>query len=359
MTAAALDADTVSWLLAVSAPAGCCGATSTRPPRPRQAHILLNALIRHGVATAALRRLPQFPALHGLETALRDAHADNVRRALTGAQRLTEIAIALSAQNIDWCVLKGIPLALRHYGDVAARQVGDIDVLVAPHQTAAADRALRDTGWQRQGAENKPDLPPPRHWHEQRYVRPDGSTLELHHRLHPNPHLLAIPTDRLCAGAERVMLGEAAIPVLDATTELLYLSTHGCRHGWFRLMWVCDIAAVVTCAAPAALEDTRRAAHRLGLLQPLAQALRLANTLLGAAVPPWVAALHASSRRQRQLITFAIDTLWSARDAHGNPTQRARSSLFPALYQRAHLPFWAWELALRARHEHPRWFEAA
>lgn len=358
MTAKALTTGTVSWLLALSSRPGG-NATPPDLPPPTQPDALFNALMRHGVAPLALRHLSTFPALQALEAPLRGAQVHNARLALTGAQQLAEIALALNAAKVAWCVLKGLPLALRHYGDLAARQVGDIDLLVAPRDTPAADYALRGIGWRREGADSDLELPPPRFWHEQRYARPGGLTLELHHRLHPNLHLLPIPTETLLANTEPVALGGVAVPVLDPVSELLYLSTHGCRHGWFRLMWVCDIAAIVARAEPSTLEAARRTARQLGLLQPLGQALRLANTLLGAAVPGWVTALYARSCRQRQLIAFAIDTLWSARDANGNPTQRARSSLLPALYQRASPSFWAWELALRARHERPRWFRTA
>lgn len=352
MMASALTLDTVAWLLALGTPSRSDAARCAPVTSPPDAQQLLAALLMHGVAPLALNHVSAFPALQALEPPLRAAQADNARRALTCVKQLTGIGQAFDAAKVTWCVLKGVPLALRHYGDLAARRVGDIDILVAPDQVAVADTVLRECGWHRAGPQGQGPLPAPHYWHEQRYSDSDGLTLELHHRPHPNPHLLALPTATLLARTERISLGSAAVPVLDRVSELLYLSTHGCRHAWFRLLWVCDIAAVTATSSPAFMDATRVAAVELGLMQPLVQALMLAERLLGATAPAWAHALHARSARQRRLQAFALESLWCARDAAGNPVQRTRSSLLTALYQRTSPRFWAWELALRARHEH-------
>ncbi len=350
--AGALTRDTVSWLLALSAPSHCTRADTPGAMPPANTQHLLDALLAHGVAPLAVERVRRFSELAPLQAPLLAAQATNASRALTSVAHIVATGAAFDAARIRWCVLKGVPMALRHYGDLAARQVGDIDILVAPGDTTAADTALRQVGWKRHGARDDAPLPPPRYWHEQRYTGPAGLTLELHHRLHPNPHLLDLPTATVLARADTLVLGGATVPVLDRVTELLYLSTHGCRHGWFRLLWVCDIATVTRAATPTFLEATRQAAVRLGVLLPLAQALLLADRLLGATAPSWAHALSTRSARQRRLIAFALETLWCARDANGNPTRRTCSSLLTALSQRASLRFWAWELLLRARHEH-------
>lgn len=359
MMAGALTPDTAAWLITLGTPSRISAARCAPATSPPDAQHLLAALFAHGVAPLALNQLSAFPALQALEPMLRVAQADNARRALTCVEQLAGMGQALDAAKVPWCVLKGVPLALRHYGDLAARQVGDIDILVDPDQVAVADTVVRECGWHRTGSQGQGPLPAPRHWHEQRYSGSHGLTLELHHRPHPNPHLLAVPTATLLACAERVNLGSAAIPVLDRVNELLYLSTHGCRHGWFRLMWVCDIAVVAANSVPALMDATRLAAVELGLMQPLVQALMLAERLLGMTAPAWAHALHARSARQRRLQAFALESLWCARDAAGNPVRQTRSSLLTALCQRESPRFWAWELALRARHEYRRRLAAA
>lgn len=344
MTANALTQDTASWLVALSVP-------GARRHLPSEAPVHPDALIRHGVASIALRHLGDFPELHTLDPALRTTQANNVAWALASVACIAGVSRSFAAAAVPWCVLKGVPLALRHYGDLAARRVGDIDILVAPLQVSAADSALRGLGWQRVGLGADEPLPPPRYWHEQRYAGPGGMTLELHHRLHPNPHLLAVPTAQLLDRTVGLDIGGVRVPVLDPVTELLYLSTHGSRHAWYRLLWVCDIAVIAANAAPDFLDEAHRVAVRLGLLQPLAQALLLAEHLLDTPAPAWAHALSGRSRRQRRLLAFAQESLWCARDALGNPTNRTHSSLLSGLSQRVGMRFWAWELTLRARHE--------
>lgn len=351
MTTRALTHDTVAWLLALSVPVRCTGAVAPPATTPGDGSALLEALSRHGTGAIALRRLGEFPVCRSIEPALRAAQAQNAHAALSSLALIGAIGCALAATGVAWCVLKGVPLALQHYGDLAARRVGDIDILVPPHQVQSADAALQGCGWQRVGLSVDEPLPPLRYWHEQRYVEPGGTTLELHHRLHPNPYLLALSTGQVLADVTYLDVGDLRVPVLDPVTELLYLSTHGSRHAWYRLLWVCDIAAITANAAPDLLDRTYRAALRLRLQQPLAQALLLAERLLAASAPPWAHALHQRSRRQRRLLGFAQESLWGARDGAGNPVNRTRSSLLSSLCQRAGMRFWAWELVLRARHE--------
>jgi len=298
----------------------------------------------------ALRRAEQYPVPAGLTDLLRSAQTDNVVRAFASAAHLAALAAAFEQRGISWCVLKGIPLALRAYGDLAARSVGDIDILVHPHQADPADAVLRTCGWR-----PAQDAITPWFWHEKRYVEPGGMELELHRRPHPNPRLLPLPTATLLDRCVPIDIGGARIPVLDPSTELLYLTTHGSRHGWYRLQWVCDIAMIGARLAPELLDRAHREAAGLGLLKLLAQGLLLAESLFGVPAPGWARSLERRSTSVRSLLRFAEETLWCARDAIGNPTERDQSSLLNALHQRASPGFWLWELALRARHEWCQW----
>lgn len=352
MAHAALQRDIVDWLLALSVPPTALPARQPPQIAPPDSAALLRALVLHCTAPLALRRLDQFPQQRdALEPFLRAAQARNVALAFACVRELAALGEAFGAVGMPWCVLKGVPLAVRHYGDPAARRVGDIDLLVAPDAVHGADAALLRTGCRRAHGDMRESLPPPRYWHEQRYITASGLSLELHHRLHPNPRLLAVPTAVLLARLHRVSLGGSSVPVLEPVTEMLYLCTHGSRHAWLRLLWVCDIAAITTQAPPGFLDAAHIEARRLGVLHPLAEGLLLVETLLGLQAPDWAHALLRRSGRLRYLVKYAEESLWSGRDALGNPVGRGRSSLLAALCQRAGVRFWAWELALRARHE--------
>lgn len=130
--AGALTRDTVSWLLALSTPSHCMPSDTTRAMPPVDIQLLLDALLRHGVMPLAVDQVHRFPELTALQEPLRAAQAANAGRALASVAHIAATAAAFDAAGIPWCVLKGVPLALRHYGDLAARQVGDIDILAPP-----------------------------------------------------------------------------------------------------------------------------------------------------------------------------------------------------------------------------------
>lgn len=345
----ALPAGLRGWLVALSSPEGGCSAPPLAP-QPADSRALYAALVRHRTAPLALRRAEQYAVPAELSDLLRNAQADNIARAFASVSHVSALADAFGRRGITWCVLKGVPLALRTYGDLAARHVGDIDVLVHPLQADLADDVLRTHSWLPAAT-----APMPRFWHERRYVEPGGMSLELHRRVHPNPTLLPLPTATLLDRCEAIDIGGAQIPVLEPSTELLYLATHGSRHGWYRLQWVCDIAVIAAQKAPELIERAREEAARLGVLKPLAQSLLLAQSLFGVPAPTWARTLERQSAGVRALLRFAEETLWCPRSPNGDPVERDRSSLLNALHQRAAPNFWLWELALRAQHEWQQW----
>lgn len=352
MNTAAWARNTEEWLLAMSAPVPVATGRGAPAAPPGDCADLLDAFTLHRTAPIALRRMGSFPQLReSMEPALRAAQTRNVALAFASVADIANVGGALDAIDVPWCVLKGVPLAMRHYGDPAARRVGDIDLLVAPDAVHQADAALLGAGCRRAGSEQHAPLPAPRYWHEQQYITASGLGLELHHRLHPNPRFFPVATDDLLAEADRVSLGGVLVPVLAPVTELLYLCTHGSRHAWFRLLWICDIAAIATRAPAGFLDAAHAQAKRLGVLHPLAEGLLLAEALLGAPAIDWAHTLQGRSARLRYLLRHAQESLWSARDALGNPVGREHSSLLAALCQRVGPGFWAWELGLRVRHE--------
>ena len=54
---------------------------------------------------------------------------------------------ALRAVGIETMILKGAALALLHYRDLGLRSLGDVDVLVRPHDVRRAVDVLTGRGW--------------------------------------------------------------------------------------------------------------------------------------------------------------------------------------------------------------------
>ena len=69
--------------------------------------------------------------------------------------------------------------------------------------------------------------------------------VELHWRLNQNAYLLPLSLDEFWDKREFVRFGGDRVATMPHQELLLYLCAHGAHTGWFRLKWLCDIAALI------------------------------------------------------------------------------------------------------------------
>jgi hypothetical protein len=204
-------------------------------------------------------------------------------RSLKATRRLFEI---LSTVGIRATVLKGVPLSLQAFGDVATRDVGDIDLLIKPEEAEAADGVLLESGFVRKEPAGK--LTPRRrasyvgHFKDYTYEAPGmqsegGFEVDLHWRLFRNPHM---PGNRLTAdGRADISTGPLQLQTLSPETHLLYLAVLGAVDGWTRFKAVVDFAALWNAVPDSeALLDR---AQRADVVPYLRAALLLAQRWIG------------------------------------------------------------------------------
>jgi hypothetical protein len=142
---------------------------------------------------------------------------------------------AFAAAGVAVWMLKGTRLGERLYGDAGARQVSDIDLLIAPQELERANEVLRACGYVLEGSAPLEEL---RESAEIVYVRGaagDGiAPLDLHQRVAPYQK-----TDAL-ADHIRAHRGEASDEVL-----LVYLCVNQVAHRFARLQQFLDIARLL------------------------------------------------------------------------------------------------------------------
>lgn len=245
---------------------------------------------------------------------LRDAYQENALHSLRLTSHLVRIAAELAANDIAVIPLKGICLAARYYPDVPSRHAGDIDLLVAPKHLERANEILLGLGYLR--VSNKSHIVVAEPFTEEMYFRfhcifisPDGVLVELHFRLHNNPDILAVDVADIVSAGNSVQFGKVSLPTMPDALQFVFLATHGARHEWVRLQWVCDIAVMVDRATPDEMRAWLAEAERYGLANPAVQALVLAHRLLGIALPPEVAQNYRRSRRIRYMVRRAEGAL--------------------------------------------------
>ncbi|HSF12078.1 MAG TPA: nucleotidyltransferase family protein, partial [Erythrobacter sp.] len=170
------------------------------------------------------------------------------RRALRQLALSLELVEILERANITTVVLKGVALSQRAFGSPLLRGAVDIDLLVRPQDVAAAWQALARAGLRQitpaaplEGARlalfcraAKDSL----HRHPS-----GGPVLELHWRLADEMAEALMPDETELTA---IMLAPGQnVRMLDDPTLFLYLCTHGAAHGWARLKWLADVAALM------------------------------------------------------------------------------------------------------------------
>jgi hypothetical protein len=221
-------------------------------------------------------------------------------RAFQLARQLRCAVDALNASGIGVLCVKGPVLAVTAYGDPARRGVsGDLDLVVRPRDFAPAVACLRAVGYVRHEGSADPEHEHEQ-WQREAHLLPSalpGTMLELHTDLVGALDTASVNLDDVFARARRATVFGTELRVLSAEDELLYLCLHGARHFWRRLLWVCDVDAVVRSDRPLDWRSVLSRAAAIDATQPLALGLHLARTLFGTPLP----ALPSLAVRPRRL----------------------------------------------------------
>jgi hypothetical protein len=269
--------------------------------RHRVTPALARAAQRDGVRPAARHQA-------ALDGALRHAALDEL--ALAASARAIAQAFAIAQLPVG--ILKGVPLSLEIHGSLGHRVSRDIDLLVAPARIADALDQLARLGFHPQD----PGIvaTPARRarlirWHKDIELVHAGrrQIVELHWRLFDNPHLLPLAQPWPLVPADLPM--DLACLVLPAPVNLRYLALHGAQHGWSRLKWLLDFAALLARHDPAAREEAWRATAIRDGRRAFGQALILCDDLLGLALRPAFRRELLSDRRIGWLVGIALNCM--------------------------------------------------
>ena len=218
---------------------------------------------------------------------LRESFEANVRRSFLMSQELLAILELLAANQIPALPYKGPVLAAAEYGNVAHRPCCDLDILVHRADLDRARAALIARGYVPEH-----QLTP---LHERAWLRARNDinlrradldiVIELHWELVPQRFGVRFDDDRLWSQTRTVRIGGRDVQTFSSENLLLFLCVHGTKHGWTRLKWIRDVAAVVANHPDIDWPDVFREAQRMGIERMLTVGLRLASDTLGCALP--------------------------------------------------------------------------
>ena len=197
---------------------------------------------------------------------------------------------AFQAEGIRALPLKGTTLSLQLYGGIGYRQAGDIDLLVEPAMADRAIAVMQDINYEWQEAK------PWNNSQKQLYIRQNGEislssrepkiSVDLHFRWSRNKYLFGLPFEQAWEASTPLMVTpSASLNVLSLEHQLLYLTAHGAKHKWSRLLWLLDVAVLIQKIQTLNLNDLGTLVHDEQLQRPLGQACRLMNHLLAMDIP--------------------------------------------------------------------------
>jgi hypothetical protein len=212
-----------------------------------------------------------------------------LRNLARGAELQREAARAratLEAQGVAVWPLKGTALSAQLYGDVAARDTSDIDLLIPRQQFPAADAALTALGYARSGVTREQASELQEVFYARRVSEPpDGnSALSSARILAVDLHLGLMPYGLPDPLAERIRMQG-----MTAENLLVFLAVNAVVHRLSELKHVLDVAALLqsrrdTWNWDAVISAARGLAFSPGVWMVLARCAELARVELPPAV---------------------------------------------------------------------------
>ncbi|EGI2115027.1 nucleotidyltransferase family protein [Listeria monocytogenes] len=161
---------------------------------------------------------------------------------LTG--EMEQVDKLFTEKHIPLLFLKGPTLAHDLFGEISLRMSKDLDILVLEKDLEKTEKILLSLGYEK---EEVPTILNEIKWrcHHIAYYHPQKKVLiEIHWRLHGHS-IKGANFKELWNRKRESLLTKHPVSHMGKEDLLLYLISHGSRHGWFRLRWLKDIDQMV------------------------------------------------------------------------------------------------------------------
>ena len=221
---------------------------------------------------------------------LTEHHRNQIFSTLGMTAELFRLLELFAANDIPALIVKGPALAMQAYGDPNVRSYGDLDFLVRQRNIRRATESLQAAGFQATvplSAIDAGKIPG-----QYLFCKTDTKLIvELHNdftlRYFPRP----LPIEEFFGRQIRVCLDGREAPTLSVEDQLVLICIHGAKHLWERLIWIADVAALVSRQTGMDWARARASAKAVRAEHLLHTGLRLAADVLHAHLPEDVYAL--------------------------------------------------------------------
>jgi len=301
------------------------GSAQAAPPGELDWDATLDLAVVHGVPNLLAARLKD-AGFFGVPAAVRERLQNIVRAShlftLGLTAELLRILEEFQRERIEVIPVKGPVVSLLAYGNPGMRHYADLDLVVRHKDILAAAHLMGKLQFETKVPESAiraGKIPG-----EYQFGRPGTQQIvELHTentlRYYPKPMRIA----EMFTRQRRLLLEGKEIPAFSLEDEFVFDCIHGTKDFWERLMWVADIAAMVTRHPELDWAAVRQAAKDVGAERMVHVALLLAESLLGTPVPLSMAEETHNDAKARSLVRQIERWIPSAGYAPPSLKQRA------------------------------------
>ncbi|MGZ4814812.1 MAG: nucleotidyltransferase domain-containing protein [Terriglobales bacterium] len=285
---------------------------------------------------------------------LRTEFQSNLLRNLNLLEEIKRLLAAWHAAGIQAIPYKGPVMAEQLWGSIALRECSDLDFLVRREHVNRAGEVLLESEYGRVSpvaASLRPALL--RNASEEQFRHPRNNIL-LELQWAPAPRTLAVNFDEEQLWRNVTSIDVAGQPMNAPSSEGLIglLVIHGWKHNWSKLIWIADLAALIS-NNDVDWDLLDRSARRSGWLRILLLGLEMARRIYGLESPlgsdQHITALAEELEQHLQAATNHTYLRWHrdmlrTRDRHCDQFRQLRNFIFtPGLaeYAVAKLPAWA------------------
>ena len=269
----------------------------------------------HRVLPILYSRLSQ-PGVHVPPAALkylREQYERNVLHSMANAAELIDLLDAFKQEEIPAMPFKGVVLSASVYHDLTIRSAGDLDFVIRRRDLQTVTSILLAKGYTR--------VTPEISRHEKKFSlnsedtfqrESDGMVTELRWQFGLARFARDLGLDWVWPKREITVLAGAEVPNLDPGTMLIVLCMHGAKHHWSRLLWICDVAHLLSNHPDLNWPAVIKEARKLGLQRFVALGVLLAQKVSGVTVPELVLQRFEADQLALQLSRHIEATLFGA-----------------------------------------------
>jgi hypothetical protein len=161
--------------------------------------------------------------------------------------QVIKIMLELQRHDLDFLSYKGMTLAQIAYGDISLRQFGDIDVLIQKEDFPQIKEILLNLGcrpfWKLTPKQERAVL---KNYYEYPFIYSQSKTLIEVHWAFVEPFFsFDYDVKKIWKRTRQINICGKDVPTLPPEDYLIVLCSHGSKHFWKRLSWICDVGKLV------------------------------------------------------------------------------------------------------------------